>query len=286
MIDQGEVRAMALVRHLSSVSTPRPAPSTPFAMALGGGGAYGIAFHLGVTHALLEAGIPVDRGPMVGISAGSYAGAALATGTDLKAIMDAWRWYARTRQGRRARTHDITSRLFGDARDARVNSVCTPGLSPVPVLVRGSQHPLADVVAAASSPLGLAHGHRLGDRVLYDAGYYWNTGANHAPAANVLLVLAPMAAGLRRGLGTVFEARLRAEVRLWRLTHRGEAVVVRPDADVIEAGGRDMLDVACATATYRAAYAQGERLVPDLAFKARAAGLAVEAQERRRPAHV
>lgn len=277
---------MATVRHLSSAGTSRSAGNTPFAMALGGGGAYGIAFHLGVTHALLEAGIPVDRGPMVGISAGSYAGAALATGTDLEAIMEAWRWYARTREGRRARTHEITSRLFGDARDARVNGVCTAGLSPVPVLVRGSQHPLADVVAAASSPLGLAHGHRVGGRVLYDAGYYWNTGANHAPAANLLLVLAPMAAGLRRGLGAVFEARLRAEVSWWRLAHPGQAVVVRPDADVLEAGGRDMLDVGCATATYQAAYAQGQRLVPDLAPKARAAGLPVGVPGRRSFAHV
>jgi hypothetical protein len=75
-------------------------------------------------------------------------------------------------------------------------------------------------------------------------------------------------------------------VRWWKLTHRGEAVVVRPDADVIEAGGRDMLDVGCATATYQAAYAQGQRLVPDLAVKARAAGLPLIGQDRRRPAHV
>jgi hypothetical protein len=258
----------------------RASRTVPFAMAMGGGGAYGIAFHLGIARALLDAGIPVDGGPMIGISAGSYAGAALATGIDLPAIADAWRHYARTRGRGRARTYDVTSRLFGDSRDDRVTSVCTTGLSPVPVLVRGSEYPLADVVAAAASPLGMAHGHRVNGRLLYDAGYHWNTGANHAPEANLLLVLAPIAAGVRRGVDLLYEARLRGEVGWWRVAHGGEAVVVRPDRAVIAAGAHNILDMSIAGATYRAAYAQGERLVPQLMSKARRAGVLSGASRR------
>ena len=245
-----------------------PAEGRPtFAMAMGGGGSFGIAFHLGVAHALLDAGIPVDRGPMVGISAGAYAGAALVTGTDLEAIQDGWRHFARTRGPGRARTVEITTRLFGDRRDSRVTGVCTTGLSPVPVLVRGSRHPLCDVVAAAASPLGMAHGHRVDGRKLYDAGMYWNTGAVHAPRVDLLLVLAPLAAGVRGKLGWMWEAQLQREVGWWRLRYGGRAVVVRPAPDVVAAGARergDILDIEKATPTYRAAYEQGGRLAPTL----------------------
>jgi hypothetical protein len=243
------------------------AGSPPIAMAMGGGGAFGIAFHLGVAHALLDAGIPVDRGPMVGISAGAYAGAALATGTDLEQIQDGWRHFARTRGKGRARTAEITTRLFGDRRDGRVTAVCTTGISPLPVLVKGSQHPLSDVVAAAASPLGMAHGHWVDGRKLYDAGMYWNTGAMQAPRADLLLVLAPLAVGVRGKLGYMWEAQLQREVTWWRLRHGGRAMVVRPDAAVVAAGARkrgDILDIEKSTSTYQAAYAQGERLAPRL----------------------
>jgi hypothetical protein len=64
-----------------------------------------------------------------------------------------------------------------------------------------------------------------------------------------------MAAGVRRSLGEACEARLRAEVGWWQLSHSGWAVVVRPDEHVIAAEGRVKMDIGRATDTYQAAYA-------------------------------
>ena len=44
---------------------------------LGGGGAYGIGLHFGVAQALQEFGLPLTGAPVLGTSAGAWAGAAL-----------------------------------------------------------------------------------------------------------------------------------------------------------------------------------------------------------------
>jgi hypothetical protein len=52
--------------------------------------------------------------------------------------------------------------------------------------------------------------------------------------------------------------------------------IIRPDPDVVAAGGRSwrvVMDMACADATYAAAHAQGVRLAPHLAEIVAAAGL-------------
>src|SRR4051794_10790442 len=144
----------------------------PLATAMGGGGAFGIAFHLGITRALLEGGVALDEGPMLGVSAGAYAAAALVTQTPLETIAQHWSAYGGTRARGRARAADITRPLFGDRRDARVIGVCTSLRWPAPILLSGAEHGLGDVVAAAASPLGLAHGHDIQGRRLYDAGMY------------------------------------------------------------------------------------------------------------------
>jgi len=272
------------------VTTPETsaAPSTrrgrlPFAMAMGGGGAFGIAFHLGVTRALIDAGAPVHEGPMIGISAGAYAAAALATGVGLDEIARAWAHADRTKERGLVRAAKITEQIFGEARDARVTGVGTAGLLPVRVRVGGARHPLSDVVAAASSPVGLAHPHVIDGRPLYDAGMYFNTAADLAPAADVLLVLAPLARRVPGWQGPMWETRLRCEVGGWRLRHGGQVVVVRPAPEVRAAGGRSLreyMSMRRAPATYRAAYEQGQQLAPEVlrvlgrarATRARAAG--------------
>jgi predicted acylesterase/phospholipase RssA len=239
------------------------------AVALGGGGAFGIAFHLGIADALAEAGMPIENAPMTGLSAGSYAAAALVTGTPLGAISEAWGYVgARTPSGSRVRGIDITERIFGDARDARVTGVALR--LPVPHRVRldGGRHRLADVVAASSSPWGLAYGHVVAGRPLYDAGTVSNTAADLAPGADRLLVLAPLALGVMGWQGAIWESRLVREVALWRTRHRGSVKVVRPSPEVIAAGGRDwrqVRDMAFAEDTYAAAFRQGRALADRLA---------------------
>jgi hypothetical protein len=243
------------------------ATRVPLATAMGGGGAFGIAFHLGIAHALIEEGVAVDQGPMLGVSAGAYVAAALVTDTPLETIAEHWSTYANTRARGRARTHDITGPLFGDRRDRRVIGVCSSGRWPAPILLSGADHGLGDVVAAAASPLGLAHGHDVGGRRLYDAGICWNTAAHRAPRADLLIVIAALTGDHRGPMAGVWESQLRMEMHALHLTGRRHPVIIRPDTAVLRAGtGRlgDLFDMRRAPATYRAAYLQGQRLAPGI----------------------
>ena len=52
----------------------------------GGGGPFGIAYGLGVAHALLDAGIPLRKTPSLGTSAGAWVASCLATHTSFHAV--------------------------------------------------------------------------------------------------------------------------------------------------------------------------------------------------------
>ena len=59
------------------------------ALVLGGGGVTGIAWETGVLNGLLDAEIDLDVDAVFGTSAGSFVGAALAAGTDLRELLAA-----------------------------------------------------------------------------------------------------------------------------------------------------------------------------------------------------
>src|SRR3954454_16347222 len=92
----------------------------PVAACFGGGGAYGIAFNLGVAAGLGQAGIDLTRGPMMGTSAGSYTAAALRSNVSFEALMEAW---PKEVSWRVARAVEVTGPVFGDARDVEVAAV-------------------------------------------------------------------------------------------------------------------------------------------------------------------
>ncbi|HRA33813.1 MAG TPA: hypothetical protein PK748_02730, partial [Acidimicrobiales bacterium] len=54
----------------------------PLSMVYGGGGVFGIAYGAGVARGLLDAGVPVDRAPSLGTSAGAWVAGAVALGLD------------------------------------------------------------------------------------------------------------------------------------------------------------------------------------------------------------
>jgi NTE family protein len=238
-------------------------------VVLGGGGAFGIAFHLGIAAGLDDAGIDISGAPMIGLSAGSYAAAALATATPLPQIAEAWRYVdSRTARGELVSGIRISERVFGDARATNVTAVSLRLPVPRRVVLDGGRYRLADLVAASSSPWGLAHGHVVDGRPLYDAGTVSNTAADLAPPADVLLVVAPLARSVLGWQGQIWEERLRRETAVWRLRHRGRVVVARPGAEAIRAGGgswRRVMDMDVAPATFRAARLQGRALAPGLA---------------------
>ncbi len=235
-----------------------PAVTTCF----GGGGAFGIAFNLGVAAALQGAGIPVHDGPMLGTSAGAYAAAAIAQSKSLDQIAEAWD--AAGRLGRRPALIEATRPLFGDATyDDRVSGVT----AAIPTLRRrvlsGAQYVLADIVAASSSPLGLAAPHRIGTSRYVDPGYTHMTSADLAPDARLLVLIAPVAGPAMGQFGRFGEIAVGREMRTWRRRSGGTVLYVRPDRRVAAHGRRGsrsgLLDMGHRASTYIAAYDLGAR---------------------------
>lgn len=242
-------------------------------VALGGGGAFGIAFHLAVLAALDEEhDLDLRRRSLLGLSAGAWAAAAYVTRTPLVRLQEAWAWGRENTPPRRlVRGGPLAERAFGDARDEHVSAVAwrpTGGRS----VLSGRELRLADLVAASSSPLGAAVGHRIDGVAYYDAGTVANTSADLAPAADVLLVLAPLAVGVLGLQGQIWERRLKREVRRWRGQHQRQVVVVRPPASAVRAGGERWRQVM--SMTYAPQVEQATRdglydLMPEIAERLR-----------------
>lgn len=224
----------------------------------GAGGAFGIGFNMGVARALIEAGIPLTSGPMLGTSAGAWTAAALAVGAGLDDIRAAW---TNAPRSGKARVIEITRPLFGYARDARVSTMAIGFPVPYPVVLSGSDHDLADLVAASSSPPRVASPHRIGGRRYIDAGVLTTTSAHRAPPADLLVVVAPMAGPVLGRVGAYSARMVAVELMRWRI-RGGHVLFVRPNRAVGALAGRrasDSLDPARAEPTYRAAYELGAR---------------------------
>jgi hypothetical protein len=229
------------------------------ASCFGGGAAFGIGFNLGVAHALTDNGIPVADGPMLGSSAGSWTAAALVTDVSFDQIMDLFDRNPRTSAP--VKVIELTSAVFGDRMDPRVTGVALHVPSGVRVRLSGARYPLADVVAASSSPPRLARPHRLGNNRYIDP-MTRTTSADRAKAARVLVVVAPMAGRVLGPLGRLNDQFAHYEISRWRQRTRGEVLYVRPTraiADLVAGGRDDLFDVQIARRTRDAAYELGLR---------------------------
>lgn len=232
----------------------RPTLATCF----GGGGAFGIGFDMGVARALMESGIPLSSGPMLGTSAGAWTAGALAVGADLEDILAAW---SKAPQDGSAPVIELTRSLFGESRDARVSTMAVRLPVLYPVILTGADHDLADQVAASSSPPRLAAPHRIDGRRYIDAGILTSTSANRAPPADLLVVVAPMAGPVLGRFGPISARVVRFELMRWRM-RGGDVLYIRPNRATGALAGTstsDLLDPACAEPTYRAAYELGAR---------------------------
>jgi predicted acylesterase/phospholipase RssA len=231
----------------------------PLASCFGGGGAYGIGFNLGVANALLDSGYALDHAPMLGTSAGAWAAACLATGVTFDEVMACWA--AHEGRGSPTRVIELTSAVFGDRRDDRVNTMAMHLPSGRRVSLRGGEHSLADIVAASSSPPRLAVPHVIGGRRYIDAGIIRGTSADRARRAEVLVLVVPIATGILGRFGRMSEQLARYEMLRWRGRTRGRVLYVRPDSAVASLiSGRDSLfDRDVARRTYEVAYGLGQR---------------------------
>jgi hypothetical protein len=87
--------------------------------------------------------------------------------------------------------------------------------------------------------------------------------ATHAPAADHLVVIAPVAGPVLRAGGRTMELLLHQEMRDWEVRTGGCAHLIRPDATIaaLVSSPLHLFDKARALDVYPLAYAQGARLL-------------------------
>lgn len=233
----------------------------PLSMVYGGGGLFGIAYTAGVAAGLLDAGLPVDTAPALGTSAGAWTAAAVALGLDFDVFADTP--HVRVPNLRPGVLADVARALFGESLHPLV-SVSAIGLrTRRRHILAGESHPLADLVAASSAVPGLFPPHRVDGRLYVDGGMWSATSMDAVPAAERVIVVAPLAGPVLGPVGHAAGLLLDRELSRWRVRHPGCAVhVIRPDRDTGRLAGRHPLhlfDNARARDVYPHGYEQGLR---------------------------
>lgn len=241
-------------------------------MVYGGGGAVGIAWHVGVIDALRAAGLPVGTAPCIGTSAGSWACGAARLGLGFDAF---------ERFGELNLPDRSTGLLAGLARDlfggARVDDVWI-SVTALPTmrrhLLHGRRHDLADLIAASSAVPGVFAPHQIAGTQYVDGGVRSMASADAAPAADILVASLPIAGPLFGPVGRAFERTTRRALASWRSRHGGATIVLRPGRTFANAVGRNpgaVMDVELAKSVYPLAYDTAARRL-DKRLRAIAAG--------------
>ena len=187
-------------------------------MVYGGGGAVGIAWHVGVIDALRDAGLAVAEAPSIGTSAGSWAcGAArLGVGFDQFAAFGELNLPDR-RPGLLA---SLARDVFGDARitNASISVTALPTMRRH--LLDSSRHDLADLIAASSAVPGVFSPHTIGGTQYVDGGVRSMASADAAAGADLLVASLPIGGPLFGPVGRAFERTTRRALDLVALASR------------------------------------------------------------------
>lgn len=232
----------------------------PLSMVYGGGGAVGIAWHVGVIDALLAAGLPVRAAPSIGTSAGSWAcGAAR--------LELGFEHFARFGEldvpdRRPGLLEGMAREIFGDARthDVWVSVTALPTMRRH--LLDAQRHDLADLIAASSAVPGVFAPHRIGATQYVDGGVRSMASADTAADADLLVASLPIAGPLFGPVGRAFERTTRRALARWRARHAGDTIVLRPGNAFASAVGRNpkgIMDVELAKTLYPIAYDTASR---------------------------
>jgi len=224
-------------------------------VVFGGGGAVGIAWHLGVIEALERAGLAVRAAPVLGTSAGSWACAAARFGLGFEEFAGIGDVSVPDR--RPGLLHDLAASLLGDvhADAVAVSVVALPTMRRH--LLDGGTHRLADLIAASSAVPGLFSPHRIDGTQYVDGGVRSMASAAHAVDSDVLVASLPIAGPLFGPIGRAFEVASRRALSQWRASHGGSTIVLRPGRRFAEAVGsrpRALMDVELARRVYPIAY--------------------------------
>jgi predicted acylesterase/phospholipase RssA len=186
---------------------------------------------MGVVDGLRDGGIPVDKGPMLGTSAGAWTAASVAAGVTHDELLERSDGFERTDDP--VRVIELTRAVFGEHRDARVSGMVIELPLGLRKSLNGEVHDLADVVAASSSPPKFAHPHWINGRRFIDAGILRGTSVDRAETARVLVVVAPISGNVLGPFGRAHEQMARMEIQHWRMrSGRGDVLFVRPNREL------------------------------------------------------
>jgi NTE family protein len=245
-----------------------PGARPRIAAVYGGGGPLGIAYGLGVVDALLAAGIPLRTAPSLGTSAGAWVASCLATGTSFERLRALPA--LRVPNLSRGLLRGLASDVFGSASAPTVQAAAVRIPTGRRVLLHGGDHAVPDLVAASSAVPWLFAPARVGRQLFADGGVRSLVHADHAPEADHLLVVAPVAGPMFGPAGRAMDLKLGAELRRWQARTGGRVHVFRPDRQIADLARHplDLFDKERAAAAYPLAYEQArQRLLaaPDLA---------------------
>lgn len=218
-----QVGAPHLVTH-EGAARPR------LTVVYGGGLQFGIAYGLGVADALMSIGIPLPHVSALGVSAGAWVAACVATGTTIEVLCAIPQ--VRVPNPRPGVLRKIARTVFGNLRDARVSvaAVQLPALTRQ--VLSGASFPLADLIAASSSVPGLFAPSPVGGKWYVDGMARRGCGADRAPAADNLLVVSPLAGPMFGPVGRLMEILLMRELDRWSKATGGRAHLIRPSSEI------------------------------------------------------
>jgi Patatin-like phospholipase len=218
--------------HADRYDRPRPALASCF----GAGGAYGIAFVLGVASGLAESGIDVRTGPMIGTSSGAYAAAALATDVDFDAVMAAWPSQFKVTVSRAV---EVTRPIYRARRAGGVAGIAVRMSGLRRIALWCDEESCADVVAASSSPPPFAWPHKINGRRYIDGGYASPASVDLAPLADLLVLVTPLWDGAGQP-GRRAALPGRREMRAYRSAGGGPILHVAPTEEICRLGAFKM----------------------------------------------
>lgn len=235
------------------------------ATVFGGGGVFGIAFNLGIAEAFVDAGIDLGRASALGTSAGAWAAAHLALGIRFAPTFAAFRDEIPRRPDLRSgRVAAVCREVFGaeaSCPSVRVGVVALPTLRRD--VLAGSEHTIADLVAASCAVPGMLAPHRIAGVRYVDGGLRSMASADLGDDASRLLVVLPMSGPMFGPAGRLIERRTVREIASWQRRHTGaDVTVVRPSAAIAALVRRPdhLFDPARALRCHALAYAQGVAL--------------------------
>jgi Patatin-like phospholipase len=251
---------MAMIDHDAPTHASRPGAASGIrevSLVFGGGGAFGIAWHLAVIDALRDAGLSLADAPAIGTSAGSWACAALKLGLPFDAFAGIDDIAVPDR--RAGMLAEVARELVGDATvpDVRISTVELPFLRRR--LHDGAEHPIADLMAASSAVPGLFAPHPIGGSLQVDGGVRSMASIDAAEPARLLVASLPLAGPLFGPVGRLMEATSRAALARWRRSTGGRTLVLRPGrrlSDLVGLRPHALFDQEIARAVYPIAYAQ------------------------------